>query len=494
MEHRNRKFFGIRPSSIIKTGIVVFWLVMLGLLVERTYIRPSSVIALDIVTEEGVRTGDEWFGIYQQGRKIGYAHTRVMREGDAYRLSEESELDILVLNTRQRVRTEINSYATKNFLLKYFDFSMKSDLTDMKIKGAVVGQELALDITTAGQTRKERIRLTEQPYLSPNIKPALLLLGLEQGRRYRFPMFNPATMSTEDAFVTVESKEKIKVGDREQTVYRLKESFQGMEAFSWITEEGETIKEESPLGYVLLKETVQEAMKLDKEGPKVDIISLTMIPSSRIENAAKTQYLKARLSGIPSDRFELAGGRQTIMNGVIEIASAPPKNSYPLPYAGKDMSEHLSSNAFIQSNDKRIIEQARKIIGKEKDAAQAARLLTDWVYNAIKKQPVVSIPSALEVLSQRTGDCNEHTTLYTALARSVGIPTRMAAGIVYMDDGFYYHAWPEVWLGEWTPVDPTFNQFPADATHIRFVTGGLDRQSEILGVVGKLKVDVIEYR
>jgi transglutaminase-like putative cysteine protease len=106
----------------------------------------------------------------------------------------------------------------------------------------------------------------------------------------------------------------------------------------------------------------------------------------------------------------------------------------------------------------------------------------------------VSIPSALEVLSRREGDCNEHTTLYTALARAAGIPTRMAAGIVYMENGFYYHAWPEVWLDGWVPIDPTFNQFPADATHIRFVTGNLDRQSDIIKLVGKLRVNVLEYK
>ena len=86
--------------------------------------RPSTVIALDAVSEEGVRTGDEWFGIYQQDRKIGYAHTRVLREADTYHLFEESELDILALGSIQRVKTVINSYAAKNFQLKYFDFTM----------------------------------------------------------------------------------------------------------------------------------------------------------------------------------------------------------------------------------------------------------------------------------------------------------------------------------------------------------------------------------
>ena len=481
-------------QRLIKLAILLFWLVMLGQLIERAYFRSSTVIAIDAITEEGVRTGDEWSGIYQQSRKVGYAHTRVMREADAYHLLEESELDLLVLGSVQHVKTVTNSYTTKNFLLKYFDFTMQSGLSSMKIKGAVVGKQLVLDILSGGQTRKESIALKEPPYLSLNIKPALILLGLEPGKRYRFPLFNPATMNTEDATISVETKERIKVGDREQTVYKLKETFQGLEAVSWITEDGDTIKEESPLGYVLLKESMAEAMKLDKRGPLVDIISLVMIPSTNVDNPAQTRYLKAKLTGVPLQGFDLDGDRQIFKGDTVEVRVQDEPAAYTLPYSGKDLNDLLRPTALIQSDDKRIKDQADKILSGDKDAREAAKKLNEWVYGAIQKKPVVSIPSALEVLSQRVGDCNEHTTLYTALARSAGIPTRMAAGIVYMRDGFYYHAWPEVWLGQWIAIDPTFNQFPADATHIRFVTGNLDRQSDILKLVGKLKVEVLEYR
>jgi hypothetical protein len=481
-------------AKLIKTVILLFWVVMMGLLIHRTYLRPTSVIALDIITEEGVKTGDEWFGIYQQDRKIGYAHTRVTLEDDAYHLVEDSEMDILALERVQRIRTVTNSYAAKNFLLKYFDFSLRSDLSSMDIKGAVVGKQLVLDIITAGETRKQKIILKEPLYLSPNLKPALVLMGLETGKRYRFPLFNPATMSTEDAFVTVEGKETIKVGDGEQTVYKLKESFQGMEAFSWITQQGETIKEESPLGYSLLKETRIEALKRDKRGPAVDIISLVKIPSSIITNSGDVKMMRVRLSGAPLTGFELDGSRQSWKDGVLSVRSAAGAGSYIIPYAGNDHAADLQATMLVQSDDRAIREQAAKIVGKEQDAAEATKKLNTWVYETIDKQAVVSIPSAVEVLQQKVGDCNEHTTLYAALARAAGIPTRMAAGIVYMKNGFYYHAWPEVWLGEWTAIDPTFGQFPADATHIRFITGDLAKQAEILKLVGKLKVEVLEYK
>ena len=108
------------------------------------------------------------------------------------------------------------------------------------------------------------------------------------------------------------------------------------------------------------------------------------------------------------------------------------------------------------------------------------------------------VPSALQVLHTRSGDCNEHTQLFVALARALHLPARVAAGLVYVDRKFYYHAWPEVYIDEgkgrglWLPVDPTLNQFPADATHVRLARGGLDRQAAILPLVGRLKMTVVD--
>ena len=116
----------------------------------------------------------------------------------------------------------------------------------------------------------------------------------------------------------------------------------------------------------------------------------------------------------------------------------------------------------------------------------------------LEKKPTMSLPSAREVLRTRVGDCNEHTVLYVAMARAIGIPARINAGLVFVRGAFYYHAWPEVYIdegqgrGEWLPVDPTFNQFPADATHLRLARGGLDQQASILPLVGRVKMTVLD--
>ena len=116
------------------------------------------------------------------------------------------------------------------------------------------------------------------------------------------------------------------------------------------------------------------------------------------------------------------------------------------------------------------------------------------MHDSLEKEVTFSVPNALQVLSTRRGDCNEHAQLYVAFARAIGLPARIATGLAYVRGKFYYHAWPEVWLGDWVAVDPTFGQFPADAAHLRFQVGGLAQQAELLRLVGNLKIDVLEAK
>ena len=113
------------------------------------------------------------------------------------------------------------------------------------------------------------------------------------------------------------------------------------------------------------------------------------------------------------------------------------------------------------------------------------------MHDSLTKRITFGVPNALQVLQTRSGDCNEHTQLFVALARAAGLPARIAAGLAYVDGKFFYHAWPEVLFDDWVAVDPTFGQFPADAAHLRLTVGGLGRQADLLRLMGPLKIDVL---
>ena len=99
---------------------------------------------------------------------------------------------------------------------------------------------------------------------------------------------------------------------------------------------------------------------------------------------------------------------------------------------------------------------------------------------------------ALETLKNRMGYCNEHSVLLAAMARAAKIPSRIEAGLVYMNGRFYYHAWNLLYLGSWITADSLMNQMPADVTHIRLITGGTDKQIDLISIIGKIKLTILE--
>ena len=152
----------------------------------------------------------------------------------------------------------------------------------------------------------------------------------------------------------------------------------------------------------------------------------------------------------------------------------------------------MSPSYLIQSGDEKIVSKAREITEGASGPQEAAGKINAWVYENLKKEGTVSLPNALDVLSTKKGDCNEHAALFAALSRAAGIPTKVVMGTIYIDGRFYYHAWNEVYLGGWVAVDPTYGQMPADATHIKLVEGDLKKSGEILKVVGTIKIEVLD--
>jgi transglutaminase-like putative cysteine protease len=225
-----------------------------------------------------------------------------------------------------------------------------------------------------------------------------------------------------------------------------------------------------------------------------DIIEQTAISvGAQLPRGDQIAGLTVRLGNVDLEGFDLEGERQRLRGDtlVVEAEQMPNGVSYVLPAQRDEWDEELRPTPLIQVDDPEIRRTIERVLAGESDPLRAAERLTGWVYDSLEKEITLSVPSARQVLDMRRGDCNEHTVLYVALARSAGLPARTAAGLVYVRDRFYYHAWPEVWLDRWVPVDPTLGQFPADASHLRFVIGGLARQVELVRLIGLLQLDVV---
>jgi hypothetical protein len=205
-----------------------------------------------------------------------------------------------------------------------------------------------------------------------------------------------------------------------------------------------------------------------------------------------------KVEGVDKMDPVLNRGRQRLHEGVLEVEKEkiPVQSLYSLGQQEfpSEWKASLEAEFNIESGDKEILEAVQRIAGDDRNPVSVAKKILKWVYRNVEKKPVLSIPSALEVLRTRAGDCNEHATLLTALLRAAGIPARLSIGLVYTRDKFYYHAWTEAYLGEWISMDATLDQMPADASHIKLIEGNLDKQVQVAGLIGELKVQILDYR
>jgi len=499
-----KRFLAHRGGLFLQGLIVLIWLVMIGFLVEKTVWQPQALKITPLLAKEGMKIGEAWWGIYLKDEKIGYAVTTQQQQADKVLVKEKGLLKLSVLGVAQTIEQTLEYQTNQSLVLESFDFSLKSGLLRFQLGGCLeegpsgIGKKLKLKIYSGGKERQQDISLREAPYILGQTKLYFLAQGLEKGKKYRIPVFDPSTLSNAAMIAEVEGIERLHIGGEERELYRVREDFRGIMVRAWMDREGEIWKEESPTGLVLLRESKKVAMyKNWTPGKTADLIALTAIPVNReIENPRTTRYLRVRLPSAALDGLPVGGNRQRRIGNEVIVR----KEEFPvrlsvyksLPEAARE--EALRSTPFIQSDDPEIKEQAERIVQGAEDASEKVRRIAAWVYREVEKRPVVSIPSAIEVLHQKVGDCNEHAVLFTALVRALEIPAHMQAGILYQEGRFFYHAWAKVYLGTWVSVDPVLNQMPADATHICLVEGDLDRQLDILRLLGRLKIEVLEVR
>lgn len=480
----------ISGRKISYAGIFIFWFVTMAVLLFRHYglnqnIAPAAYKS--VIPDELL--GEQWMGVYYKGEKIGYAGRKIEKKGEGYKVSELLKMRLNVMDTRKEIETITNAFLDPGLRLKSFDFALKAD-ANMTIRGMVEDKNLNVEIETPGAKSEKVIRLKDAPSLNLSVVPDILKQGLKTGRKFTMAIIDPATLTQENMFIEVTGKEQITAMGIKQDAFKVRGTFKGTEFFMWLTEKGEVLREESPMGFTLIKESKENAMR--NERPSLDLIAQVAVPFN-LKLPRDTNYLKLALSGIDFKGLELDGGRQHFKGNMLEIRKEA--ISYqPSAVSPKPQEEYLEDTMFVQSKDPQIVALAKEIVTGEKDKLKAARLIYEWVYKNIEKVPTITIPMATEVLKTKRGDCNEHTTLYAALARAAGIPTRIALGLTHKDGFFYYHAWPEIFVKQWIAVDPTLGQFPADAAHIRLITGDIDKQAQILSVVGKIKIEGMEYK
>jgi transglutaminase-like putative cysteine protease len=504
-----------RVARAVSLLALAAWVVTMGVVLNRAYLQARSFNLATDLARYG--SAAEWRGVYYRGEKIGFSVSQTNPAADGFELLEDARLQMSLLGETTPALIHTSAQLDREFNLRSFDFSLDPGTGAVHVAGRVTGRHISLTITTPGGTQTEERDLADVPVLSINLPRRLAALGFKPGTQQKFVVFDPATLSSETITIAVGKREIVNVyapgvvslgnqsvrsrTNRPIPAFRVDLAFAGLQTSSWVTDTGEVVREESPLGLLTVREAPEEAQRLAIGGRiQGDMLESAAVQprrstKNRIDDPRDVRRIRIRIEGADLESPEMRGAGQSVDGNVLEIVDARSLRAEP---ADPGVARYLRPEPYIESDDPGIRAEAAVAVAGLTDPRLKAERLVRRVNGMLDKKPTVSLPSAREVLRTKVGDCNEHTALYVAMARAVGLPARIAVGLAYSRGAFYYHAWPEVYIDEgrgrglWLPVDPTFNQFPADATHVRMTRGGLDRQAAILPLIGHLKMNIID--
>jgi hypothetical protein len=378
------------------------------------------------------------------------------------------------------------------------DFEFRADSFDQHMlrgAGSVRDGRFKLNVETAGETFPVEFPIGEDLLVRGNFGATSMNLPvLEIGDVLYVDAFDPLTLTKGTARIECIGVDTLEFNGEEMATKILETEMNGITTKTWVNLNEEVMRIETPVGLVLKRMTQAEALaempQRDAEG-LIQSVAVRPTGERPFRGAERMRIRMTNLpssAAIPSDEIQ-----REVESGIFEIA----RPSEPLTNAPTDttpVDAYRSGDPFVQVDHPRIVSALDTISSGPDHPWNISKQIYRWVYENIEKVPVLSFPSALDVLQSGEGDCNEHTVLFTALARTADIPTRIAIGLVWSDDleGFYYHAWPEVHVGRWIPMDPTLGQPIADATHIRLLHGSIDQWPRLVPYVGQVEIEVLE--
>lgn len=112
------------------------------------------------------------------------------------------------------------------------------------------------------------------------------------------------------------------------------------------------------------------------------------------------------------------------------------------------------------------------------------------VHDAIRQERVYRRQTPDETLRTGRGDCTEIADLTATVLRDLGVDARVVGGVAPHEGRLRWHAWVEYYDGRWATIDPTLDQHPADAGHIRMAVSEEGARLEALeGLIGRVRVE-----
>ena len=483
-------------SKILKTinfSLFFIWIALISLLLYRNY--EGTPLEKTQALKGAIDKATYWYDIYHARQKIGFASTTYEKVGDEIIIRDEREIKVIKDGQDDLLTTKLKCISNAQYSIKSFEFASHfKDKKGIKATGEVEAGNIFF-LLESPEKRKTYTTPTNGKdfHLSTTFIPALIQKKPVPHSLFTVPVLDINSLLVSDVKIVMEEIRPVKIGTDIRSFYK----FSSGTTVWWGNESGILTKEETPNGLTLY--SVPAPFVQDyTEKLFMDYTKLPFIHSNKLlSDPEKLTRLKVKIKGFTLDQKLYKNSMARLENDILVIAKKEASQlaevSFRLPYGGDIASRYLSPDAWVSSEFKPLHDTGVIYARTNKnDAFLFARYLTGYVFDLIKAEPMFFITDAETILKSLRGDYAEKSLMFASYSRAGGLPTRLVGGLVYAHGYFYFHIWPEVWLAQWVPADPTFYQFPADVTHVPLREGTIKDVISLIDDLKGVNIEIME--
>lgn len=429
-----------------------------------------------------------------------------------YKTTRNYEFKINRVNEINEIKQDITFYESENGEPLSFEVQNNDNGSKLILKGKFLSDgKLKIVKQLDGRVIEEIITLKSNLFF-PN---AIRNLYLEDKDKLEY-----CTIDVSSGFkiikVLAEKEKEEFLSDEKAVKYKIKNDLMpDVVSYEWHDKSGKLIKSStSALNIEIISESLLKDTVLE-DGISFDLIKSTLIPvNQKFEPGNMPELVNYKIEfddeylqkNFPNNLVQTVF--QNIGNAsFVRIKSDKFNENIFLPLDKFGMDEYIQSGEIV-SYDEEMKNKAHEIILGENNAYKASKKLEKWVSDAINnKNYSNTFLSSKEVFKKREGDCTEHAVLLAGMLRSVGIPSKIAVGLYYVnlnenENAFAYHMWTKAYIGNrWISLDAVENLKEFSPLHVELAESPLNSIEDINSIVypivigmNKIKISILNYQ
>jgi hypothetical protein len=513
----------LNSRSIAAGTILLGWSLGVVAFARREMGRTTADRMAEIALR--VAPGATYYAAERNGQHVGFSSTTVDTLAKTLQITEYQVADVPQAGSTRRVTKQTVLRLTRGLALRDFTVTTVRDSAPSRVFGWMVDDStLAVTMVATGAARDTQQVKVPAGIVLPLMIPMAVALGAELkiGARHVVETFDPvgrslhtvrAEILAESSFVIPDSA-VYDAGRAKWTAARM-DTVTGWhmkivgnaESDIWIDELGHPLGWQTPDGLTMRRtayELAFENWRMVHPGARAadsaahgNVLGMSAIRANVPPPITDRSRFRVQLSGTPLDAFDLTRWGQSLSGDTLTIERASSRvliPSFVLPpndQMRQRFASSLGSAPLLEVNAPAISHMAGRLTRGEPNPVRAVQRILAWMHDSLERAPNDGPAGALRLLRERRGDADAHAQLFVALARASGVPARTVVGVFSIAGRHFPHAWAEVWIQGWVPVDPAFHQFPASPMHIRFLVDGVGALDDFMRATDRLRVNVL---